>query len=134
MEALKADGTLTEEEADVIRIENIEAFFEDKVGRRAAASENLNREREFILSMDIDGTSTIVQGIIDCYFEEEDGIVLIDYKNSYIGIGQGEGDIVERYRNQIRIYREALESAVHKPVKEAYLYLFTLKRFVSVRI
>ena len=134
VEALKADGTLTEKEADVIRIENIEAFFEDEVGRRAAASENLNREREFILSMDIDGTSTIVQGIIDCYFEEEDGIVLIDYKNSYIGIGQGEGDIVERYRNQIRIYREALESAVHKPVKEAYLYLFTLKRFVSVKI
>lgn len=69
VEALKADGTLTEEEADVIRIENIEAFFEDKVGRRAAASENLNREREFILSMDIDGTSTIVQGIIDCYLK-----------------------------------------------------------------
>ena len=34
-------------------------------------------------------TLTIVQGIIDCYFEEEDGIVLIDYKNSYVETKNG---------------------------------------------
>ena len=70
---------------------------------------------------------------IDCYFEEDDGIVLIDYKNSYMGNGTTEEEISERYRNQIQLYREALEKASGKAVKEAYLYMFDLKKFIKIK-
>ena len=131
---LTADGTITDEEAAAVRIDNIEAFFRGGPGKRAAMSEHLYKEREFILRRNVKGADTIVQGIIDCYFEEEDGIVLIDYKNSCAGSEDRERELVRMYEGQIDIYREALESACGKPVKEAYLYLFGSKKFVEVDI
>ena len=127
------DGTLEQNERDIINTEKIAAFFEQETGKRAALSDRLYREREFILQKKVDGADAIVQGIIDCYFEEDDGIVLIDYKNSYMGNGTTEAVIVERYRNQIELYREALEAAAGKAVKESYLYMFDLKKFIKIQ-
>ena len=127
------DGTLETNERNVIDTEKIAAFFEQETGKRAALSDRLYREREFILQKKVDGADAIVQGIIDCYFEEDDGIVLIDYKNSYMGNGTTEEEISERYRNQIQLYREALEKASGKAVKEAYLYMFDLKKFIKIK-
>jgi ATP-dependent helicase/nuclease subunit A len=72
----------------------------------------------------------IVQGIIDCYFEEtsdEDGkhIVLVDYKTNYDTAG-----IEEKYREQMALYKEALEKASGLPVTESYLYLFSEGRAI----
>ena len=52
------------------------AFFKSGIGKRAAEALSLDREREFIMEKEIDGQKTIVQGIIDCFFEEEDGMIL----------------------------------------------------------
>ena len=133
IDRLCEDGTITDEEAAAVRIDNIEAFFRGEPGKRAAMSKHLYKEREFILRRNVKGADTIVQGIIDCYFEEEDGIVLIDYKNSYAGNEERERELVRMYEGQIDIYREALEIASGKPVKEAYLYLFGSKKFIAAK-
>ena len=64
--------------------------------------------------------SIIVQGIIDCYFEEGGQLVLVDYKTSQT---RDKSKLAARYKLQIDLYRQALEAATGKPVKEAYLYL-----------
>lgn len=130
---LTEKGYLTQQEADAVNMENILGFFDSEVGKKAAAAETLHKEREFILLKDIDGTDTIVQGVIDCYFEEEDELVLIDYKNSYMGNAVSEADILQRYRYQITLYEEALEESCGKKVRSAYLYMFNLKKFIKVR-
>lgn len=131
-DAMTADGELSEEERAVIDTKRIAAFFEQPVGKRAVCALRLEKEREFILRRDIEGASAIVQGIIDCYFEEEDGLVLVDYKNSFVCGAAGEDEIRGRYRGQMELYREALEGAEKKPVKEAYLYLFGVNKFVRI--
>ena len=73
------------------------------------------------------GTQAIVQGIIDCFFEEEDGMVIIDYKNSYVGSEAEEEELRQRYGEQLALYKEALEASWGRPVKETWLYLFYLK-------
>ena len=73
----------------------------DGVLRRRALC---RRQREFILQKDVSGTQAIVQGIIDCFFEEEDGMVIIDYKNSYVGSEAGEEELRQRYGEQLRHY------------------------------
>ena len=73
-----------------------------------------------------------MQGIIDCYFEDEDGLVLIDYKNSRADAAVEEEVLIERYSGQIRLYREALEEALGRPVSESWLYLFRSRKFVAV--
>lgn len=84
----------------------------------------------------IRGENVAVQGIIDCYFTDSDGTVLIDYKsNAYPGNLEGwEFDLLmkKRYKTQLDAYRMALDEAGIGPVKETYLYLFSANRVLSV--
>ena len=92
-------------------------------------------ETEFNLLKEVDGSEVMVQGIIDCYFEEEDQLILIDYKNSYIDPAKKESAL-ERlkttYAGQIEIYKEARETIRKKPVAGAYLYLFSENAFFEM--
>ena len=50
----------------------------------------------------------VVQGIIDAYFEETDGIVLVDYKTDRVNEGE-EHILINRYHAQMESYKQALE-------------------------
>lgn len=96
----------------------------------------LQRERPFNLVLEQAGAQSIVQGIIDCFFEEEGELVLVDYKTTGVG-SEGEfaarrESIRARYAMQIDLYRRALEAATGKPVKEAYLYLTNLGETIEM--
>ena len=96
----------------------------------------LQRERPFNLVIEQAGAQSIVQGIIDCFFEEEGELVLVDYKTTGVG-SEGEfaarrESIRERYAMQIDLYRRALEAATGKPVKEAYLYLTNIGETIEM--
>lgn len=128
---------LLPEEAEAVEGEKIAAFFQSEIGRRAACAEHLYKETEFNLLRELDGTQVMVQGIIDCYFEEEDHLVLIDYKNSYINPKNKEAAIKrlkDTYQEQIRIYKDALEVICKKQVAEAYLYLFSENTFIRYQM
>ena len=134
MDDLLARGILTEEEYASVRPENIAAFFAGEPGARAAKAPVLMREREFLLRKEVAGVPTIVQGIIDCCFEDARGLVLIDYKNSWAEDAEAEQALIQRYEGQVRIYAEALQEALGRPVSEAWLYLFKSRRFIAVDI
>lgn len=96
----------------------------------------LQRERPFNLVIEQAGAQSIVQGIIDCFFEEEGELVLVDYKTTGV---ESEGEfaarresIRARYAMQIDLYRRALEAATGKPVKEAYLYLTNIGETIEM--
>ena len=74
-----------------------------------------------------EGKDIIVQGIIDCYFEEEDHLVLVDYKT-----GRAE-NAAEKYKVQIDLYRQALEKAAGKKVRDAYLYMTDAGRIIKMQ-
>ena len=76
----------------------------------------------------------MVRGIIDCYFEEDDGLVLLDYKtgNKRDAVIGNDDAIRERYKVQMELYSEALREATGKPVKEAYLYLTDAGRIIKI--
>ena len=73
----------------------------------------------------------MIQGIIDGYFEEDDGIVLMDYKTDRISSGD-ETELTDKYHVQMELYKEALEKLLGKNVKECYLYSFYLGREIKV--
>ena len=133
---LLATDIISAEEYDSLSIDKASAFFASEIGQRAAKADAaccLRKEKEFIYSMDMTGgAGTIVQGVIDCFFEEEGSLVLIDYKNSYMGSGRSEDDIRQTYAAQIDLYRQALEAASGKQVKEAYLFLFDTGKFIEM--
>ncbi|MDO5303091.1 MAG: helicase-exonuclease AddAB subunit AddA [Clostridia bacterium] len=121
---------LTEEEAGAVWLKNILDFFGTGVGQRAAAafkSGKLAKEKPFVLKTKHDGDEILVQGIIDCFFEEEGGYVLVDYKTNWIDPSKSQEEefarLRETYGEQLRIYANAIEKGKGKAVKEAYLYL-----------
>jgi ATP-dependent helicase/nuclease subunit A len=71
----------------------------------------------------------LIQGIIDVFFEEEDGLVLLDYKTDSVKTGE---DLVKRYKKQMELYKEAIERSRGKIVKKVYLYSFHLQEVIDV--
>ena len=65
-------------------------------------------------------------------FEEEDGIVLLDYKTDYVD-DNNINEVIQRYKLQIKYYKDALEKITGKNVKESYLYLFGIDEERIVR-
>ena len=104
----------------------------------AAGKGKLWREQPFVLGVDADqvypGFSgepgsqekevILVQRIIDAYFEEEDGIVVLDYKTDKVKSAE---QLKESYHAQLEYYAQALEGLLEKPVKEKIIYSFTLR-------
>lgn len=139
MNSLAEKGIYSQEEIKAVSPETVARFFRTELGQRAvraAAEGTLRKEQPFSMEAQKDGQTVMVQGTIDCYFEEEGQLILLDYKNSYISMSKNLEDEKERlrdsYRNQIDIYRRALEEATGQKVKEAYLYLSKANTFVEM--
>lgn len=126
MDQLVTDEILFPEEADMVDRTRLLAFAESSLGQRISGSRLVYRERPFNLLTVYEGKQIIVQGIIDCYFEEDDYLVLVDYKT-----GSAKG-AEERYRMQIDLYRQALEAASGKKVKDAYLYMTDVGQIIKM--
>ncbi|MGI6668792.1 MAG: 3'-5' exonuclease [Acetivibrionales bacterium] len=133
---MTANELLTEAEAETVKPEAIAAFFKSHLGKRILAAPKVYRETAFSIEVkcsdilkdlpeDVSGDETmLLQGIIDCWFETDEGLVLLDYKTDHVPDG-GSGIIRERYRTQIDYYTRALEQLTGKKVTERYLYLFS---------
>ncbi|MDQ0232241.1 helicase-exonuclease AddAB subunit AddA [Metabacillus malikii] len=137
LEELVSKEILTSELADVINSEQIIQFFSTSIGERLLSAKQVFREVPFSYALDakqiykdVEDEAVLVQGVIDCLIEEEDGLVLIDYKTDSItgrfqgGITEAEPILKERYRVQIELYTKAIEAITRRPLKEKYLYFF----------
>lgn len=125
---LVADGCFTELEKKEIQKNKIVRFFKSPLGIRAAQSVEVYKEAPFSILHDMNGEEIIVQGIIDCYFKEADGYVLIDYKTNSLMDPENPEELKGMkalYEEQISLYRKAIQLSRGLPVKEAYLYLFS---------
>ena len=127
-------GLLTKEMSSCIRIKDILAFLHSEVGQRVQCASKkgmCHMEQPFVLGLmardvypEQDSEETIlVQGIIDLYFEEEEGLVVLDYKTDRISEPE---ELKGRYQTQLRYYSEALERITGKKVKERIIYSFAL--------
>ncbi len=126
---------LLEAEGLVIDTKKVLAFFDSSIGKRASEAKRLYKESSFNLKKEFFGEEIILQGTIDCYFEEGDGLILMDYKSNYLKRSYEESavnELVENYKGQLSLYKEALEKILGKKVLETYLYLFSIDREVKV--
>lgn len=69
----------------------------------------------------------LVQGIIDVFFEEDDGIVLLDYKTDHVS---SPNELIERYRKQLMLYKDAIERTNELKVKQILIYSFAFGEIV----
>lgn len=130
---------LTVEQKAVIEPDLIFSFFTSELGMRMKSAQKINREVPFSLSLPAadayvdwkgEAEAVLVQGIIDCLFEDERGLVLVDYKTDDIserfrgGYEEARPILENRYRIQIDLYTRAVEEIYKRPVAERYLFFF----------
>ncbi|MCD7751386.1 MAG: helicase-exonuclease AddAB subunit AddA [Lachnospiraceae bacterium] len=156
MDEMAQKGRLTEKQRDCVSSQKLERFGKSTLAHRmaeAAKAGTLRKEQAFFLGVPVNevgkaGLETVagsvsppetdmqdelvlIQGIIDAFFEEEDGIVLLDYKTDRVAAGQ---ELVDKYHTQMQYYTRAIEQALVKRVKEIILYSFYLEEEVPVAL
>lgn len=139
---------ISEKQSLVINPFKIYKFFKSNIGKRALSSHFVKREQSiysqikmndiYLNNEDIqnnratyDEESLMLRGIIDLYFEEDDEIVIVDYKTDYVD-QDNKQDVINRYRKQLDLYADALTKLTGKKVKEKYLYLFNVDEEVKL--
>ena len=126
--AMQKRGLFTEEELHIISVVAISGYFTSEIGRRMLQSGNVRREWAFNLRL-TGKQALLLQGVIDCAFEENGAWVLVDYKTDRV---DDEQMLVNRYAEQLAWYARALAEITGKPVKERYLYALRVGKAIAV--
>lgn len=137
MERMQQKGRLSQAYRDAVSVPKLVDFLTGRAAFRmaeAARAGKLFKEQPFVMGIPASrlGSSfpaeetVLVQGIIDVFFEEEDGLVVLDYKTDAVSAA---AELVKRYQVQLSYYSEALEQIYGyepgkggKPVKERLIY------------
>ena len=138
MEQLPA--ILGEEELSLLNKEQFQTFLSSSLGecfKKAFQEKRLFREMHFMRALPFcalfpdrkEEDEVLLQGIVDAFIVEDDGIILVDYKTDRV---KSEEELRERYRKQIMLYSDALEAILGKRVKRRVLYSFYLAKEVEI--
>ena len=147
MDRMLRTGRLSLEYREAVSVPKLVDFLTGRAAFRmaeAARARKLFKEQPFVMGIPASRLGTgfpaeetvLIQGIIDVFFEEEDGLVVLDYKTDAVSCAE---ELVKRYQVQLAYYSEALaqiygyEPGVSgKPVKERIIYSFKLGEEITV--
>lgn len=140
-EELVAKKIISLEQANAINLEQILNFLNSNFAKRLKSARQIEKEKPFCTSIaakdfyeNANDETILVQGIIDLYFIDETGkLVLVDYKTDFVENGN-EDILIQRYKKQLEIYAKALGEAYSKEVDEVYIYSIYLNKEICVEI
>ena len=120
-QAMREDGVVTAAEAAAVPAHMLCRLFEGPLGARLLASPRVMREWAFTWKRQTpQGETQLLQGVIDCCFEENGAWILLDYKTDPAADVPA---VMERHRPQLSLYADALTALTQLPVRERVLYL-----------
>lgn len=130
---------LTDEQAAAVDPEKIVFFFQTDIGKKLLEAKEVYRETPFNMGIgaseiysDWKGPeeAVLIQGVIDCLFENNGELYLLDYKTDQItgrfsgGFEQAHAALEKRYRVQIQLYAQAVEQIWKRKVDHKLLFFF----------
>ncbi|HCJ4855263.1 TPA: helicase-exonuclease AddAB subunit AddA, partial [Listeria innocua] len=148
LQLMREKDILTEAQIKAINVNQIIAFFESALGKTVLQKKDkVKREVPFSYLLpaaklynqtNLD-EHVLIQGVVDSMIEEEDSIILIDYKTDkiegrYDNWEAAEKVMKERYQIQIKLYAEAIQAISRKKVSHAYLYFFDGQHICQINI
>ncbi|MNW25242.1 ATP-dependent helicase/nuclease subunit A [compost metagenome] len=146
---------LLEQHAAVVDAAVLERIFASPIGHRMLSAVQVWREQPFSyalpvseylrisryrggleqlssLSTEVANDKVMVKGIVDCMFEDAEGLVLIDYKTDQISEYRTVDRLVAQYSFQLELYARVMGGILHKPVAECWLCFLETGDFVRV--
>ena len=124
IDRLVAGQFITAEEGESADAAKLAIFFASQLGRELLAAPVKEREYKFSMLLpgeeffaDAEGEEILFQGVVDCWFEDQNGVTIVDFKTDRI-------PKPEQYRPQVEAYSRALEELLGRPVTRKTLYFF----------
>ena len=130
---------ITETEAKNINPYKILEFTKSNIWKQVKEAKKVYKEKPFFINIpaneiydeDID-EEILVQGIIDLYYlNQQDEIILVDYKTDYVEKGK-EDVLIEKYKAQLDLYKKALEESLKRKVSKVYIYSVYLGKEIEI--
>lgn len=132
----------TKEEADAVDTKKLEKFFQSDMYKRICSADKFLKEQEFAMSIPAtvaienlpeiaSNEKVVVQGVIDGLIINGNRGEIIDYKTDKVS---NEAEIINRYKEQMRIYKMAAEQCFSLKEVQVTLYSFALSKEISVKL
>ena len=139
-EQMVRDNHLTSDEAAVLEKDKLRRFFSSEIAARIKASPLLMREKKVTvgkragelypdLPENVRDETVVIQGYVDCAFEEDGELVIVDYKTDRNVTME---ELRERYRKQLEMYEFAMEECTGKKVRCTLIYSFDNGDFIKL--
>ena len=136
--SLKEKEIITKLEAENVNINSILKFTKSKIWEDLKNAKEIHKEEPFYMTIPAKEIynkeleeKILIQGIIDLYYiNSNNELVLLDYKTDYIE--KDEKELIQKYSNQLKLYKKALESALNKKVDKIYIYSTYLGKEIEI--
>lgn len=121
---------ILKEEAPAISISILLKYVQSNLWKELKTAKEVHKEEPFYLQLPASRVKKdypqedkiLVQGMIDLYYiNKENELILVDYKTDYVEKGKEES-LVEKYQEQLKLYKEALEKSRDKKVDKMIIY------------
>ena len=145
LQNIKEHRILSQEEFDNINnkddIEKITNFINSELIKLVAKSEFCQTEIAFTTAKkakelyddsesDID---VILQGVVDLFIKiSDEEAIIVDYKTDHVTSRNGEEILRDRHREQLRIYKEAVEEYYKINNIKTYVYSYVLSSLIEI--
>ena len=132
---------ISQKEANAIDVTKILKFTKSELWKNLKNAKKVYKERPFYININAKdiykdeklNEKILVQGIIDLYYIDQDGkIVLVDYKTDYVKRNE-EQLLIEKYRTQLELYKKALEQSTNMEIKGVYIYSTCLEKLITLQ-
>lgn len=126
---------VTEKQSQYIDKKRLLEFTKTELFKEIQNAKEIYKEQPFHMSVIDENTkeSILIQGIIDLYYiNQNNEIVLVDYKTDYVE-KNNEQELIEKYKPQLKIYKKAIEEALNKNVEKVYIYSVYLNKEILVK-
>ena len=154
LDALTNDGFLSKKDAELVRIKEADGFARSELIKKMMAAKRLYREFRFNVKLpaedfatDVElktlykGEHVLVQGVIDCLYEDEDGeLHLIDYKTDRLTKEEivdktlAKKKMCDKHSLQLSYYAKAVELMFGKYPKTIEVYSLPLGETLDVSV
>lgn len=121
-----------------LNFEYILNFINSDLANRMKKSDRVVKEKIFTISLtkddnynlDLsDDSYMLLNGIIDCYFIEDEEVVIVDFKSDNI---YDIEEFKKRYSLQLNVYKLAIEKSTNYKVKEMLIYSLKKNEIIEI--
>ena len=130
VEKLVREDFLTPQQGEAIPVGQVARFYQSDLGQKLAKAKTVRREFKFSLLVDAGeyfpaapGEELMLQGVVDLWFEDEDGVTVVDFKSDRILPGE-EACRTQEYRPQLAAYSRALKTILWAEKLKTVLWFF----------